>query len=65
MPYSTETALVKVTNDLLLASESRLVSVLVLLDLSAAFDTTDLNNLLQRLQDAIGIKITAKLQNCL
>jgi len=54
--HSTETALLRVFNDLLCASDVNHVSVLTLLDLSAAFDTIDHNLLLNRLRCVFGVQ---------
>lgn len=53
--HSTETALLRVQNDLLMALDSDGGTILMLLDLSAAFDTIDHNILLRRLY-ALGVR---------
>ncbi len=54
--HSTETALVKVLNDILLTLDAAKSAVLVLLDLKAAFDTIDHSVLISRLEHWVGIQ---------
>ena len=57
--YSTETALLKLLNDIYNAADCSKRSLLLLLDLSAAFDCIDINILLRRLNHSFGISETA------
>ena len=54
--HSTETLLTKVKNDILMKMDNGQVVMLVLLDLSAAFDTIDHKILLKRLENRYGIR---------
>ena len=54
--HSTETALLRVTNDIMMNMNRQHVTLLVMLDLSSAFDTVDHDILLDRLNNEFGIK---------
>ena len=57
--HSTESALLRVFNDIFLATDSGDCVILVLLDLTAAFDTVDHDTLISRLEQWVGIRGTA------
>ena len=54
--HSVETALLKVHNDIVCSLDKKQAVMLILLDLSAAFDTIDHQILLRRLHDDIGVR---------
>ena len=56
--HNTETALLKVHNDLICAADKNDISILAPLDLSAAFDTIDHHILLDRLRITMGLSGT-------
>ena len=58
--HSTESAILCVLSDILLAVDRGDFAIRVLLDLSAAFDTVDHDILLQRLELSFGIADTAR-----
>ena len=53
--HSTETALLKVSTDILEAADNKKISLLVLLDLSSAFDLIDHQILSKRLNESFGL----------
>lgn len=53
--HSTETALVKVSSDIMMAADSGQYAVVVLLALTAAFDTMDHRTLMNTLSEMVGI----------
>ena len=57
--HSTETALIKVTNDLFNSTAAFTLSSLLALDLSAAFDCVSHTKLVRRLGDDFGVDCSA------
>ena len=58
--HSTETAILRAVDGLLGNADERLVSLVALLDLSAAFDTLDHPILLKRLETTFGVRGTVR-----
>ena len=56
--HSKKTAVLSVLDGLLVSADERLVSLVALLDLTAAFDTLDRTILLQRLEMTYGVRGT-------
>ena len=54
IPYSTDTALLRVVNDILSYMNKQHVPIVVLLDLTAAFDTVDHAILLHQVKTSLG-----------
>ena len=54
--FSTETALIKITNDILTAIDKNSFTALIMINMSAAFDTINHQTLLSRLSKLYGIK---------
>ena len=57
--HSTETALLRVFNDISQALDARRVVLLAMIDLSAAFDTINHGKLIRLLDEEYGIRDTA------
>ena len=57
--HSTKTALIKVTNDIFNSTAADTPSILLALDLSAAFDCVSHTKLVQRLADDFGVDCSA------
>ena len=56
--HSSETLLIRIWNDLLVATDQKDCTIMVMLDLSAAFDTVDHQLLLKILRNEIGLRGT-------